>query len=93
MNGTDDSSNNRSSSSLPSSFDWNKLAKSIRRNVVNMELEPKDFGIYPDDFVGSPDFSWRGYVRMICTRLATHSDPGVPEQSGCPPVSWKGWRS
>jgi hypothetical protein len=74
-------------------FDWKALAKSIRRNAVNMELEPKDFGMYPDDFVGSPDFSWRGYVRMICARLATHSDPGVPEQSGCPPVSWVGWRS
>ena len=78
-------------------FDWKNLAQAIARNVRNMGLDPEDFGIMQDTAsVGpmgpkDPEFSWRGYTKMVCTRLATHSDPGVPEQAGCPPVSWKGW--
>lgn len=72
-------------------FDWKKLSDSIARNVGNMGLNTEDFGIMNDTSSVGPNFSWRGYTKMVCSRLATHSDPAVPEQCGCPPVSWKGW--
>jgi hypothetical protein len=73
------------------SFDWKKFSDSITKNVRSMGLNSDDFGIMADTTSVGSDFSWRGYTKMVCTRLATHSDPGVPEQCGCPPVSWKGW--
>jgi len=75
-------------------FDWKERSVNICKNVKLMGLDPKDFGCDDDskDPLRSNDFSWRGYAQMVCTRLATHSDPAMPVQLGCPPVSWKGWR-
>jgi hypothetical protein len=39
----------------------------------------------------SNDFSWKGYTRMMCSRLQTTLDPALPETCGCPPATWKGW--
>ena len=40
----------------------------------------------------SNDFSWRGYTRMLCSRLNTTTDPGLSVTVGCPPENWLGWR-
>jgi hypothetical protein len=83
------------SSSSAGGFDWKKRAEDIVANITRMGLDPEDFGYDPEAGMNSQvgDFSWRGYAKMMCNRLATHSDPAIPEQIGCPPVSWKGWRT
>lgn len=77
----------------PAQFDWKERAKQIEDQVKKRGLNPNDFGIMPRDAKVSADFSWRGYARMICNRLQTTMDPGLPETCGCPPMSWKGWHS
>jgi hypothetical protein len=76
----------------PSHFDWESRAKEIEGQVKKRGLHPKDFGINPPNTKVSKDFSWKGYARMICTRLQTTTDPSLPETCGCPPMDWKGWR-
>jgi hypothetical protein len=73
-------------------FDWKKLCEDITQNIRRMSMNPADFGALKDNSSVSKDFSWRGHAKMMCSRLATANDPAVPEQVGCPPVSWKGWR-
>jgi hypothetical protein len=73
-------------------FDWKKMCEDITQNIRRMGMNPYDFGALKDNSSVSKDFSWRGHVKMMCSRLATANDPAVPEQVGCPPVSWKGWR-
>jgi hypothetical protein len=75
----------------PGHFDWKTRAKEIENQVKQRGLNPSDFGI-TDITNPSNDFSWKGYARMICTRLQATMDPGLPETCGCPPLSWKGWR-
>jgi hypothetical protein len=77
----------------PAQFDWKERAKQIEDQVKKRGLNPNDFGIMPRDAKVSSDFSWRGYARMICNRLQTTMDPGLPETCGCPPTSWKGWHT
>ena len=77
----------------PAKFDWKNLAQTIATRIRTMGLDPDDYGVMKDPKSVGKDFSWRGYTKMVCTRLATNIDPGVPEQCGCPPVSWKGWSS
>jgi len=45
----------------------------------------------PQNATTSGDFSWKGYAKMICTRLAATMDTGLPVACGCPPGDWKGW--
>jgi hypothetical protein len=73
-------------------FDWKKMCEDITQNIRRMGMNPYDFGALKDNSSVSKDFSWRGHVKMMCSRLATANDPAIPEQVGCPPVSWKGWR-
>lgn len=73
-------------------YDWKAMAASIAQNIRNISLKPADFGCITPGTQVSPDFSWRGHCKMVCSRLATHYDPGMPEQMGCPPATWKGWR-
>ena len=79
--------------SEPAKFDWKNLSKTIANRIRTMGLDPNDYGIITDTTSVGPNFSWRGYTKMVCSRLGTNADPGVPEQCGCPPVSWKGWSS
>ena len=79
-------------SSKPGGYDWKAMAISICQNIKRMSLNPADFGCILPGTQVSPDFSWRGHCKMVCSRLATHYDPGMPEQMGCPPATWKGWR-
>jgi hypothetical protein len=74
-------------------FNWKDKCKQLYDALRRMKLDPGDFGCLAPGTQVSPDFSWRGNAKMICTRAATHSDPGLPEQIGCPPVNWPGWRS
>jgi hypothetical protein len=76
----------------PSQFDWKQRAQQIESQIVKRGLNPKDFAVRdPKDKV-SEGFSWKGYARMICNRLQTTTDPGLPETCGCPPLDWPGWR-
>ena len=74
------------------SFDWQKKADEITLNIRKGGMNPADFGALPPGASVSSDYSWRGHCKMMCSRLATNADPGVPELLGCPPVEWKGWR-
>lgn len=76
----------------PSHFDWKQRAKEIETQVKKRGLQPNDFGIMPPNTKVSNEFSWKGYAKMICTRLQATMDPGLPETCGCPPMDWKGWR-
>ena len=77
-------------------FDWKKRSQEIYENVKKAAMNPADYGFNPDIYAkggSAADFSWRGHTKMVCNRLATHVDNAMPEQLGCPPASWKGWRS
>jgi hypothetical protein len=78
----------------PSSpFDWKERSKQICSQIRMREMDPYEFGCLKDqEEVRQQNFSWRGYTKMVCTRLATVYDPSVPELCGCPPPSWIGWR-
>jgi hypothetical protein len=76
----------------PAHFDWKQRAKEIEGQIKKRGLNSSDFGIMPEGTKVSNDFSWKGYARMICTRLQATMDPALPETCGCPPMDWKGWR-
>ena len=76
----------------PSRFDWKQRSKEIEAQVKQRGLQPADFGIMPEGTTTSSDFSWKGYARMMCTRLQATSDPSLGITCGCPPMDWKGWR-
>lgn len=74
-------------------FDWERRATEITENIKRANMNPADFGCFaPGEAAVGQDYSWRGHTKMICTRLAANVDPAIPEQMGCPPVNWKGWR-
>lgn len=74
-------------------FDWRSKAAQICDSIRKHGMDPKDFGCMDPSKQVSPDYSWRGNARMVCTRLLTTPDPGLPETCGCPPQEWPGWRS
>ena len=74
-------------------FDWKKRSTEICNNIKGRGYKPYDFGCLDDpDARQHVNFSWRGYAKTVCTRLATLYDPSIPELCGCPPPSWNGWR-
>lgn len=75
------------------SFDWKEKSKQICDAIRRRGLDPGDFGCTDPNQLHTPDYSWRGNARMVCTRLMTTPDPGLPELCGCPPLDWAGWRS
>ena len=77
----------------PGKFDWKARADAITQNISRAGMNPADFGCLEKGAAVSPGYSWRGHAKMVCSRLSTNADPATPEQMGCPPVSWKGWRS
>ena len=76
-------------------FDWKGRAEKIFDNVKRAGMDPYDYGMDPDVYANAinTDFSWRGYTKMVCSRLATNAEQGIAEKMGCPPASWIGWRS
>lgn len=75
------------------SFDWKGRAEAITDAIKRAGMNPSDYGCLEKGAHVSEGYSWRGHAKMICSRLATNADPAIPEQMGCPPVSWRGWRS
>ena len=76
----------------PSHFDWRERAAFIRESIRLRGLEPSDFGCLPSNAAVGKDFSWRGYAKMVCTRLQSTTDSALPEACGCPPAEWAGWK-
>jgi hypothetical protein len=73
-------------------LDWKERSSQICEAVRRQGLDPADFGCLTNTSKVGQDFSWRGYAKMVCSRLQTTLDSGLPEACGCPPVGWKGWR-
>ena len=81
------------SSGVAQEFDWKARSTQICAQIKMREMDPYEFGCLKDtNAVRQENFSWRGYTKMVCTRLATVYDPSVPELCGCPPPAWIGWR-
>ena len=74
-------------------FNWKERSKQICEQVATRGYSPKEFGCMDDPDAAKRDgFSWRGYTRMVCARLGTIYEPGIPELCGCPPPTWPGWK-
>jgi hypothetical protein len=79
--------------STTSGLDWKSRVQHICQQVEKRGYNPGDFGCLGPTDVVSPNFSWRGHAKMVCSRLQTIYEPGVPEMCGCPAPTWPGWRS
>ena len=73
-------------------FDWKTRALHICDQVEARGFDSLEFGCLNNPDEVSENFSWRGYAKMVCSRIATIYDPSVPEMCGCPPPTWPGWR-
>jgi hypothetical protein len=91
MSGMDDRAEAVQKSKMPSHLDWKARAKGICEQVRLRGLDPLDFGCIPEGSKLSPAYSWRGHTKMVCGRLGSTMDPGLPQTCGCPPPNWKGW--
>ena len=77
---------------LPSHFNWEDRANQICEQITKRGLNGYDYGCLDDPSDVSENFSYRGYARMVCSRLETNYDPSIPGLCGCPPPTWPGWR-
>jgi hypothetical protein len=91
MSGMDDRAEAIQKANRPSHLDWKKRAKGICDQIKQRGLDPLDFGCVPEGSKLSPAYSWRGHTKMVCGRLGSTMDPGLPQTCGCPPPNWKGW--
>ena len=73
-------------------LDWKTKSQQIVEQIRRRGMNPVQFGALPQDAQVSSDFSWRGYTRMICSRLNASMDPGLGITVGCPPENWSGWK-
>lgn len=73
-------------------FDWKQRSKEIEDQIRKRKLNPDDFGVMKPGTQVGPEFSWRGYTKLICTRLQATPDPDLPVACGCPPSDWRGWK-
>jgi len=88
-----DSTAHSGSTSSNTPFDWKARSVQICKQITARGMNAYDFGCMKNaDTMKKESFSWRGYTRTICTRLATNYDPSIPELCGCPPPTWAGWR-
>jgi hypothetical protein len=92
MGGVHSKSGSKSGSTTTPPFDWKERSTQICNQINARGLKAYDFGCMKSDAIVSDNFSWRGYTRMVCTRLGTVYDPSIPDLCGCPPPSWPGWR-
>jgi hypothetical protein len=72
-------------------FDWKQRVGDIIGQIQKREMNPADFGAMPATTKVSDQFSWKGYAKMICTRLMAAEPNRLDEMCGCPPSEWKGW--
>lgn len=77
----------------PAKLDWKERSRAICQNIKKAGYDPKDFGCLDTNIKVGRDYSWRGNARMVCTRLLSTPDPGLPETCGCPPLNWRGWKA
>ena len=77
----------------PARLDWKLRSQQICEQIQKRGMNPAEYGCLTDLESVSEKFSFRGYARMICQRLGTNYDPGIPALCGCPPPTWKGWRT
>ncbi|NBR60648.1 MAG: hypothetical protein EBT86_03175 [Actinobacteria bacterium] len=73
-------------------FDWKERSKQITDQIRKRGMNPREMGAIPDGAQVSSDFNWKGYSRMLCTRLETSMDTGLAVACGCPPQDWQGWQ-
>jgi hypothetical protein len=90
---TNPSRNQNQSPSSASHYDWKTKAGQICEAVRKQGLNPGDYGCLESSASVSPDYSWRGNARMVCTRLQASYNTALPELCGCPPMNWPGWRA
>lgn len=91
--GTTNDATGEAATSSNTPFDWKARSTQICKQITARGMPAYDFGCMKDpDTMKKESFSWRGYTRTICTRLATNYDPSIPELCGCPPPTWAGWR-
>ncbi len=65
-------------------FDWKERADHVCASIKKAGMDPKMFGcVNPKDV--SESYSWRGNVALVCNRLKSSTDPGLPLTMGCPP--------
>lgn len=75
-------------------FNWKTRVTHICGQISKRGMNPDDFACLKSESAEKyQGFSWRGHAKMVCNRLSTVYDPGVPELCGCPPPTWPGWRS
>ena len=74
-----------------SSFDWKQRVGDIIGQIQRRQMNPADFGAMPATTKVSDQFSWKGYAKMICTRLMAAEPNRLDEMCGCPPSTWRGW--
>jgi hypothetical protein len=91
MSGMDDRAEAIQKANRPSHLDWEVRTKGICDQIKQRGLDPLDFGCIPEGSRLSPAYSWRGHAKMVCGRLGSTMDPGLPETCGCPASNWKGW--
>jgi hypothetical protein len=72
-------------------FDWKQRVSDIIGQIQRRGLNPGDYGALPSTSNVSKEFSWKGYTKMICTRLMAAQPNRLDEMCGCPPSQWKGW--
>ena len=75
-------------------YNWETRAKEIVDQIKRRGMRPADFGA---DLKAlgkpSPEFSWKGFAKMVCTRLLTDNTYGMDISCGCPPADWIGWNA
>ena len=74
-------------------LDWKARTSQICRQIRTRGMDPRDFGCLEAGEEVSPNYSWRGHAKMVCSRLLATPDPALPETCGCPPAGWAGWKS
>ena len=78
-------------------FDWKARALQITQQIRKRGLDPNDFGAKNErELAAMPinqlnTFSWKGYTKMICSRLQAVDMNRTDEMCGCPPSTWRGW--
>lgn len=77
----------------PGGFDWKTRSRQVCEQIRMRGLDPTEFGCLPSGTEVSTEFSWKGHMKMLCNRLLSTTDPGLPETCGCPPQDWAGWRT
>lgn len=73
-------------------LDWKVRSHQICDQVRKRGMDPLVFGAMPPGAEVSEDFNWKGYTRMLCKRLESTADPGLPITVGCPEQNWDGWK-